>query len=76
MPDTDASAAASCCERLRKAVGAGGWEHSGLGISVTASIGVATSPDAVNLELLLGLADQRLYEAKRTGRDRVVGGAA
>ncbi len=76
MPDTDEQAAASCCERLREAVGAGEWEHSGLGLSVTASIGVATTPDAANLELLLGLADQRLYEAKRTGRDRVVGSAA
>jgi len=76
MPDTDEHAAARCCERLREAVGGGDWDRSGLAVSVTASIGVATAPDATSLELLMALADQRLYEAKRTGRDRVVGATA
>jgi PleD family two-component response regulator len=39
--------------------------------AVTASIGVATSHDAGELEALAKLADSRLYAA---GRDRVVAG--
>ena len=43
---------------------------------MTASVGVATLPDASDLAGLAKLADDRLYEAKRAGRDRVVGRAA
>jgi len=76
MPATSQRAAARCCERLREAVGTGGWEEHGLDVPVTASIGVATAAEAANLELVMRLADQRLYEAKRTGRDRVIGAGA
>ena len=42
--------------------------------SPTISIGVATAPaDAVALRDLVAIADGRLYEAKRLGRNRVVG---
>ncbi len=42
--------------------------------TITVSIGVATAPaEAENLAALFDRADERLYEAKRTGRDRVVG---
>jgi diguanylate cyclase (GGDEF)-like protein len=41
---------------------------------VTASIGIATAPqEAVGYDRLFELADARLYEAKETGRDRVIG---
>jgi diguanylate cyclase (GGDEF)-like protein len=43
------------------------------GLSVTASIGVATTDDPTHIATLVRSADQRLYEAKRAGRDRVVG---
>ena len=39
---------------------------------VTVSVGVATIPEnALDAERLLAAADSALYEAKRTGRDRV-----
>jgi len=41
-------------------------------LSVTVSIGVAGSPDGATLEELLIAADRRLYQAKASGRDRVV----
>ena len=43
-------------------------------MTLTASVGVATLPDASDLDTLAKLADDRLYAAKRTGRDRVVSG--
>jgi diguanylate cyclase (GGDEF)-like protein len=44
------------------------------GTSLTVSIGVATAPDDGRaLDLLLGRADERLYQAKNSGRDNVHG---
>ena len=41
--------------------------------SVTVSVGIAVWPqDGVNLSEALALADLRLYQAKNTGRNRVV----
>jgi diguanylate cyclase (GGDEF)-like protein len=74
MPSTDANAAVACCERIRRAVNAEVWSSLADGLSVTASLGVATADDARDLEAVIRLADQRLYEAKRNGRDRVVNG--
>lgn len=62
-------------ERLRGAVAAARIEYEGSAIPVTLSAGVATiaccggppSPEA-----LLALADDRLYRAKESGRNRVV----
>jgi two-component system cell cycle response regulator len=72
MPGTDVNAARGCCERIRRAVGAGAWSNVADGLSVTASLGVATTDDQTDLEAVIRLADQRLYEAKRNGRNRVV----
>ena len=48
------------------------WEGVAPGLKVTASVGVASADDASDLRGLTDVADRRLYEAKRTGRDRVV----
>ena len=59
-------------ERLRLGIAA--LAVGGIDIPVTASIGVATYPeDGASLDTLFAAADQRLYEAKHGGRDRVVG---
>ena len=73
MPQTDASAAGIACERIRAAVSDEPWERMALGLEVTTSIGVASTQDPSDLEALAKLADQRLYNAKHAGRDRVVG---
>jgi diguanylate cyclase (GGDEF)-like protein len=72
MPDTDAGAASACCERILRAVSAGAWSNVADGLCVTASLGVATTDDQTDLEAVIRLADQRLYDAKRNGRNRVV----
>ncbi len=68
------NAATACCERIRRAVNTEAWSSVADGLSVTTSLGVATTDDAHDLEAVIRLADQRLYEAKRSGRDRVVHG--
>jgi diguanylate cyclase len=72
MPGTDAHAGRAGCERIRRAVQDETWERIAPGLAVTASIGVATTQGPGNLEALVNLADQRLYEAKRAGRNCVV----
>jgi diguanylate cyclase (GGDEF)-like protein len=72
MPQTDARAAAAACERLRTAIRDEPWDRIAPGMTLTASMGVATAQSASDLRALTELADQRLYEAKRAGRDRVV----
>jgi diguanylate cyclase (GGDEF)-like protein len=72
MPRTDAKAAAGACERLRTAIRDEPWDRIAPGIALTASIGVATAETGDDLRALTELADQRLYEAKGAGRDRVV----
>jgi diguanylate cyclase (GGDEF)-like protein len=72
MPQTDVISAAACCERVRQAIRNEPWDAIVPGLSLTVSAGVATAEDASDLQALAELADRRLYEAKRTGRDRVV----
>ncbi|MGH2859149.1 MAG: diguanylate cyclase, partial [Solirubrobacteraceae bacterium] len=72
MPQTGARAAATCCARISEAIRGESWERIAPGLSVTTSVGLACTRSRGDLEALIRLADQRLYEAKRTGRDRVV----
>ena len=64
-------------ERLRQAIAAEAFTSpEGESIAVTASFGVASYPaaDIKDGTELFAVADRRLYEAKRRGRDRVIGG--
>jgi diguanylate cyclase (GGDEF)-like protein len=72
MPHTEPAAAVACCERLRAAIRDEPWERIAAGMTLTASVGVASLPDASDLDALARLADRRLYAAKHAGRDRVV----
>ncbi|HXD53727.1 MAG TPA: GGDEF domain-containing protein [Solirubrobacteraceae bacterium] len=73
MPATEQNAAAACCARIRERIAEEPWDRLAPGLTVTASVGVASTEDRENLVALARTADQRLYEAKRSGRDRVVG---
>jgi diguanylate cyclase (GGDEF)-like protein len=59
-------------ERLRMSVAARPFDIGIMHpIDVTVSVGVATGEDS-NIEDLLARADEALYQAKRTGRNRVI----
>jgi diguanylate cyclase (GGDEF)-like protein len=76
MPGTDARAGQAACERIRQALEGEAWELIAPGLRVTASVGVASTEVPGDLEVLVNLADQRLYDAKSAGRNCVVGALA
>ena len=79
MPDTPAEVAATVAERLRGMIEARPFQlRSGESpLMLTASMGIATIGPAVETpEQLLKQADRALYEAKNSGRNRVVAAAA
>jgi diguanylate cyclase (GGDEF)-like protein len=75
MPGAGSDAAMMVGERLRLAVSLSDLRHAD-GSAVTASLGVAAAAIGDTPETLLARADRALYEAKRTGRNRIVEGRA
>lgn len=74
MSGLDLGAAAAALERLREAVHNHDWSTIATGAVVTVSIGVVAVRAEEPLRDALERADQWLYEAKRSGRDRVCRG--
>jgi len=74
LPQTEGANAFEVAERLRKTVADTGVVlQQGLPIHFTVSIGVvALHGSNTNIEILLNQADKALYEAKHTGRNRVI----
>ncbi len=67
LPDTGAAAAMATAQLIRRSI----ETTSAGGIRVTSSIGVAVGSDGI--EGVLAQADERLYTAKKSGRNRVIG---
>lgn len=79
MPDTPMELATSVAERLRAIIEDKPFHVRSIDreLSITASLGIATSSGAFGApDELLRHADKALYEAKHTGRNRVVAAAA
>ena len=75
MPETGLSIAAAVAERLRLGVASEPFALPGVSepLTVTISIGVTTANSGYeDRERFLERADQALYEAKATGRNRIV----
>ncbi|MGE0847095.1 MAG: PleD family two-component system response regulator [Flavobacteriaceae bacterium] len=79
MPDTDMSLAVRVAERVRRCIADEPFtvENGARKLEITTSVGVAGIENHEDTrETLLKRADQALYSAKRTGRNRVVADAA
>jgi diguanylate cyclase (GGDEF)-like protein len=73
FPATTLEQATAASEKVCALVREYGWEGLQAGLRVTISAGVAAATGQPTPEKLLSDADARLYEAKRLGKDRVVG---
>jgi len=73
FPETSKFQAVIVCERIRNAIQR---EDFGTGRHITVSIGVASMPEDtrtyVDISELIRIADERLYAAKRGGKNRTV----
>ncbi|MBN2705215.1 MAG: GGDEF domain-containing protein [Deltaproteobacteria bacterium] len=73
LPETDKENAALVAERMRQAVAGHVFTGGEEKISITMSFGVAEYPqDGGNSDELIGCADAAMYQAKKSGRNRVV----
>jgi diguanylate cyclase (GGDEF)-like protein len=74
LPECDTATGMERAEKVRAAIAGLGVQHGGRTLgNITASLGVAVSRDQQqDAEALLRAADQALYEAKHSGRNRVV----
>jgi two-component system cell cycle response regulator len=74
LPETPVDNAVLACERVRVAVEQADLQYEGHKLPVTVSLGVASFPHNMlsKAQDLITLADTALYDAKRSGRNRVV----
>ena len=71
FPETSRQNAAAVCEKIRLAVESYEWDRLEPGLKVTISFGVAAAPPGYAVDVLIAAADEKLYEAKHSGRNRV-----
>ncbi len=71
LPETALAGAVLACERLRKSIEYYDWSSIHADLKVTVSIGLASDTSCETVEALFSLADAQLYEAKRSGRNKL-----
>lgn len=73
LPDSDPTAALQVAERVRRVIAETPLQIAGGPLSLTVSLGIATSSidHPRSAEQIIQEADQQLYRAKQTGRNRV-----
>ena len=74
LPETNLEGAAAVAERLREMVEKYQFQYEGKSYALTVSVGVSATDGnrALSPSELIGEADEKLFEAKRQGRNRVV----
>jgi diguanylate cyclase (GGDEF)-like protein len=72
FPSMSAQSTAEICDRLCRDIAALDFASTYGALKITMSIGVSDCPTAASLERLIADADRALYEAKNSGRNRVV----
>ena len=70
LPDSDPAEAQKVLTRLQRQLTASLFMHDNKEVFVTFSAGVTALREAEPLEAALERADEALYEAKRTGKNR------
>jgi diguanylate cyclase (GGDEF)-like protein len=71
LPGQGPEAAYEVCQRVRRSVQDHDWSSIRPGLRVTISIGVCAAEPGDDVRELVERADERLYRAKRSGRNRV-----
>ena len=72
LPGSEEEAAAQVSERVRRNILQHDWNRTSAGLNVTASFGVAERHEGESIRDWIRRADEALYKAKRSGRNRVV----
>jgi diguanylate cyclase (GGDEF)-like protein len=72
MPDTDLKQIIQPLEKIRKAIKAIPFKFKDTSVQITISIGATQFMSVDTTQEVFDRADDALYEAKRTGRDRLV----
>lgn len=72
LPDLDLEQTAKLTEKIRYTIEQSECVSEGITIKVTMSFGIKQLDDGKSLEENIKDADEKLYEAKRTGRNKVV----
>lgn len=73
FPETPTASAVAVCEKIRNAIERFDWSSLDARLNVTTSIGVGGLEQGGGEKETLSMADSKLYEAKRGGRNRVCG---
>jgi len=77
LPETPAKGALDVAERIRDAIASTTVNVEGARVESSVSVGVATYPeDGGNIDAVIARADRAMYQAKQSGRNRVVRFAA
>lgn len=71
LPGSNEPGAHEVAERIRRTIAGHDWDRTAQGLRVTASFGVAERADGESVAAWLNRADQAMYTAKRSGRNRV-----
>ena len=73
LPETSVDRGRIACEKIRKAIEEYPWQELDPDLKVTISLGLSGNLDVSSFEKMISEADERLYEAKNSGRNRTCG---